>query len=245
MNSFSIKDRFEDALSICKKNGRAQFIGFLNDAEKSSAVEFCKYRSDCALFGGYEDADRVFFGAFPEYAEPQSAYYPIKAVTFNYRPQDKLTHRDFLGAVLSLGITRETVGDILVESGRAVMFLSIPAAKLVLSEMGKVGSVGVTVSEGFLGELPSKGELVEQSLTVASERLDCIVAAVCGTSRNTAEEMLENSLVSLNSVITRKGTAKVSEGDKITVRGYGKFYIKSIGGTTKKGRLKIITQKYI
>jgi RNA-binding protein YlmH len=86
---------------------------------------------------------------------------------------------------------------------------------------------------------------VEQSLTVASERLDCIVAAVCGTSRNTAEEMLENSLVSLNSVITRKGTAKVSEGDKITVRGYGKFYIKSIGGTTKKGRLKITTQKYI
>ncbi len=245
MNSFFTQNRFEDAVEICQKNGRAQFIGFLNDSEKSAAAVFCKNRADCALFGGYDDADRVFFGAFPEYQEPKNEYYPIKAVTFSYRTRDKLAHRDFLGAVLALGITRETVGDILIEEGRAVMFLSVPAAKLVLCEIEKVGSVGVTVAEGFSGELPCKGELVEQSLTVASERLDCVVAAVCGVSRNLAEELLEGSLVSLNSVITRKGTLKVCESDKIAVRGYGKFYIKSIGGTTKKGRLKITTQKYV
>lgn len=245
MDSVFFESRIADAVSICQKNGRPQFLGFLNDTEKSIAAAFCKTRPNCMLFGGYDDADRVLFGVFPDYIKISEEAFSIKALTFSFRAVDKLSHRDFLGAILALGLSRETVGDILIEEGRAVAFLSGAAEKLVLSEIKKVGSKGVSVAKGYSGRLPSKGVLTEQSFTVASCRLDCVVAAVCSVSRTTAEELIDEAVVALNSVITKKATAKVSEGDKITVRGYGKFHVTNIGGTTKKGRLKIIIQKYI
>ena len=85
----------------------------------------------------------------------------------------------------------------------------------------------------------------EFSDTVASERLDCIVASLAGCSRKLAAELIEGKMVFVNSVCTDKTVKTVKNGDKITIRGKGKFIIESLDGRTKKDRLIINAKKYI
>ena len=107
------------------------------------------------------------------------------------------------------------------------------------------GRVGVTLKKGYEHPLPKVGEMVEQRVTVASERLDCVVSALIGVSRNKATEKIEQSLVTLNSVVTEKVTAKVTDGDVISVRSKGKFFIESLQDKTKKDRLILKYKKYV
>ena len=245
MKSDILSERIEDILRQSENHSRPQFIGFLSGEETSAALIKTKNDPRFMFFGGYTDAERVCLGAFPEYLDPSPEHFPIEAITFTFREQDLLSHRDFLGAVLALGIERQTIGDILVTKGRAVMFVSRDVCDFILNELRLVGRTGVMLTRGIMGELPDIAELQEISFTVASLRLDCIVSAVCNISRGAATELIEGGRVSLNSVITEKVTKSLCEGDKITVRRSGKFILKNIGGTTKKGRLKIIIDKYV
>lgn len=245
MEAGILKYRIDDILRQSENHSRPQFLGFLTPEEQSEALLYLKQRGNFLLYGGYNDAERAFLGIFPEFITPDISAFPIKAITFKFREQDNLSHRDFLGSVLALGIKRETVGDILVESGRAVMFVNADICYFVLNNLRVVGRVGVTLQSGFAGELPNASIKAEVGVTVASLRLDCMVAAVCSVSRGTAEEMVESGRVSVNSVITERTTRQINTGDKVTVRGVGKFTLKEVGGTTKKGRMKIIIEKYV
>jgi len=113
--------RLDDLVTLCEKTGVPQFLGFLSETETALARGYLK---NCTLstqvYGGYENALRNFVCVKPDWCE--KAEFPITAVTFLYKDDYKLTHRDFLGAVMSLGIEREKVGDILVGEGKAVMF---------------------------------------------------------------------------------------------------------------------------
>lgn len=238
--------RIKDLIRLSETSSMPRFIGFLTATEAAEAALAakglqCRYE----FFGGYENAERVFFGVFPEWCEERSAFWPIEAVTFNYRTQDKLSHRDFLGALMSLGITRETVGDILVEDGRAVAFLNRDVLSAVKNGIDKIGRVGVTVSEGFSCPIPEVSAMVDITDTVASLRLDSVVAALIKTSRTKATALIEEGLVAVNSLCVEKCVKTVADGDKITVRGYGKFVIDSTDGRTKKDRIVIKAKKYI
>ena len=98
------------------------------------------------LWGGYEDAERKILCVYPPYGEVSCEDFPMKAVTFNYRQEDKLSHRDFLGAIMALQIKRECVGDILVGHGSTSVFVKDTAVADVLS-LQKIGRVGVKTSE--------------------------------------------------------------------------------------------------
>ena len=180
---------------------------------------------------------------FPAWAE--DVYFPLCAVTLTYRKSDTLSHRDFLGSLMALGIKRETVGDILAEEGRAVVFLTIEVKNFVLTQIKKIGRVGVTLTEGFCEPLPQSDKLAEFKDTVASNRLDCVVSSLCSVSRGNAAELIENGFVSVNSVVTEKATKLITDGDIITVRGKGKFIITSLSAKTKKQRTVLEYKKYI
>ena len=182
-------------------------------------------------------------GCFPEWDELRE--FPIASITFTYRKADKLTHRDFLGSLMGLGLTRESVGDILVEEGRAVAFLSEDISDFVISQVEKIGRTGVMVKKGHESPLPQKGEIREFDCTIASERLDCVVAALCNFSRSLAVEKIANGLVSVNSVVTEKTTKILVSGDAVTVRGKGKFIIDSVDGKTRKNRIILKYKKYV
>lgn len=246
MDTQLIASRVRDAARLCDNASYPKFVGFLRSeetplAETAAAKLGCKH----LFFGGYEDAERVFFGVFPDWCDDFYDYFPIKALTFKFRENDVLSHRHFLGTFMSLGITREAVGDILIEKGRAVAFFTADIAGFVKEQVGKVGGVGVSVEEGFSLPLPGMTGFEKLTDTVASARLDCVVAALGDCSRKTAAELIENKLVSVNSVCVDKTVKTVQNGDKITLKGKGKFIIDSIDGRTKKDRLIMKAKKYI
>lgn len=244
MDSGLLAARIRDTAEICERTSKPKFLGFLTLDERAAAEHILK-NTDCRTeyFGGYEGAERVFLGCFPYSAEKYS--FPITAVTFLFRKNDTLSHRDFLGAMMSLGIGRETVGDILTEPGRAVVFVADEIKKFVITQISKVGNVGVTVKEGSELPLPASDRLAEFSVTAASDRLDCVIAAVCGISRTKATEKIESGTVTVNSVPALKQTKTVCGGDVISVRGSGRFILDSLEDRTKKNRLIIKYKRYV
>lgn len=243
MNGKLLVARIDDLKQICSKTNSPKFMGFLTSQEASVAVNrFTCYERYC-LSGGYDAAERVVLGVLPDWCD--EPVFPLKAITFTYRECDTLSHRDFLGALMALGITRESVGDILVEKGRAVVFVMDDILKFVLTQVQKVGNVGVTVTEGFIEPLPQMGTKQSLSATVASTRIDCVVSAVCNISRGQATQKISDGFVSINSVCVTKPTINVKCEDKITIRQKGKFEITSCDGYSKSGRIILKYDKYV
>lgn len=246
MDENLIPSKVNDAVRLCDNTSLPKFIGFLRPEEAAIASSVaeklcCRY----LFFGGYEDAERVFLGVFPDWCNDVEQLFPIIALTLNFREVDIITHRQILGTIMSLGVTRESVGDILIEKGRAVVFFTKEIAAYVKDQITKIGKVGVTVMQGFNLPLPGMQDFKFVTETIASTRLDCVIASLVKCSRKTAAEFIEGKLVLLNSFCTEKTTKTVVAGDKITVRGKGKFVIDSIDGPTKKDRLIINARKYI
>ncbi len=244
MESELLVARINDTLDISQKTQRPKFFGFLSREEAVFAQKHLeKQNANYVLFGGYDIAQRVMLGCLPDWCSETD--FPITAVTFSYRNIDELRHRDFLGALMGLGITRESVGDILVENGRCVIFIKDEILPFVLSNVDKVGRVGVTVYEGFNAPLPQGDELITSSVTVSSLRLDCVVSALAGVSRNKANELIEAQYVSVNSLVCEKATKQIDAGDVLSVRGKGKFILSNILGKTRKDRTVLEFKKYV
>lgn len=243
MDAKLLPARLEDVATRCERAGTPCFLGFLTESEAAAADDYFRRRDiRYSFFGGYDGADRRYLACLPDWCEEPD--WPIMPFTLSYRDCDKLSHRDFLGALMALGITRESVGDILVEDGRTVIFLSRDIAKYAAGELLKVGNVGVTVSEGFSLPLPQLGEKTLCSDTVASARLDCVVGAICSLSRSGALDIIAQGRVSVNSLCCEKPARSVAAGDKITVRGKGRFEIVSAEGLSKKGRVILKYNKF-
>lgn len=241
-----LEAKLEDACRFAS-NGRPHFIGFLDERQAALAERqmrrfgFTNYM----LWGGTDEAERVLFGAFPDYMEPAAELFPMETLTFSYRSCDALTHRDFLGALLSKGIVRETVGDILVETGRSVLFVREEIAPFLTQQVDKIGRVGVRISPGASLPYPEPHTFSPFSGVVASARLDCIAALALGLSREKAADLVRAGLVMLNHEVQSSASAQVAEGDKLSVRGKGRYVLDRLGPMTKKGRLSVAGRKYI
>lgn len=236
--------RIFDTADICDRNNIPKYLGFLSLEESVLAQRLLSKRNiSFSLFGGYQDANRKMLGCFPDWMTEYN--FPITPLTFTYRAEDTLNHRDFLGSLMGLGIKRETVGDILIENGRAIVFVTDEMADYILNEINKVGRTGVKISKGYSGELPKGDSLQDFSVTIASNRLDCVVSALGNFSRNTACEKISLGLVSVNSVVSEKSTKTISQNDVVTIRGKGKFIIDSFCDKTKKDRIVLRYKKYV
>ena len=244
-----LTSRVNDAKRIARDKYVHKFIGFLDERSAALCLQALGKHSGVAytFFGGYDDAQRVMLGIFPdeEAMSRMSSAWPITALTLRFREVARLTHRDVLGSLMSLGITRESVGDILIDEGRAVIFVADSVAEFVRSQLSKVGGEGVKVEEGFSQPLPAAYRLLPVTETVASMRLDGVVAALCGTSRTRASEWIQGGLVAVNGIECDRVSAALRDGDKLSVRGIGKFRIDNCEDTTRKGRIVLKAQKYI
>ena len=246
-----VQDRelFEAKISDCVRLGekRPSFLGFLDLAECASAESYLRHirAQNYMFYGGWDDAERVLLGVFPDYLEPDGSYFPIVPLTVAFRKQDTLTHRDFLGSFMAQGVVRASVGDILTEEGRAVLFVKTELAPHFLAQIEKIGRVGVNITEGFSEPLPAAHSFQPISGVIASERLDCLVAFLAGSGREKAAQMINGGNVSINHRETLSVSARVDEGDTISIRRYGRFIVDSLGPQTKKGRLSVKCRKYI
>ena len=239
--------RLEDMTEKSEKNGSFSFSRFLDEKQCAEAEMWCgkNIGSLCfMLYGGYSDAKRKMLCICPDYLK-DSAEFPIKCITFSFRKQDKLSHRDFLGALMSLNLKRETIGDIVTGEGTAQVFVTDTVSGTISAEVSRIGKTGVKCTD----EKPFCMEVQQnfQSIcgTVASLRLDCIVSLATGKSRENSAKLIRSEKTAVNCFTETSVSHEVREGDVISVRGFGKFILKSIDGSTRKDRLRVTVLKHI
>lgn len=244
--------RLSDLAQLAQR-GSPRFSFFLTARERALA-EVVFRGEGCSRFlftGGYGDAERTVAGVFPDWAElPESAEalaeaFPVVPVTFSYRKADKLSHRDFLGSLMALRLKRETVGDILVGEGLAVVFIYATVAETVLSGIDRIGSVGVSVRAGAPEVLPAGAGYKELSGTVSSLRIDAVLAMAAGLSREEAAEAIRAGLVQVEHSPCERVSRELREGETFSARGRGKFRLETVGAETRKGRLHIQVRQYL
>ncbi len=148
------------------------------------------------------------------------------------------------GAFLSLGVERDVIGDILVGEGLTVAFLREEMGQYFAQNITKIGRVGVKTFLGWDGPLPLSRKFIEMSGVVASQRLDCLTAFLCRTSRDKAAHLVSGGMVSVNHRETLSGSSQVKEGDQISIRRQGRFVVDQLGPLTSKGRLVVKCRKY-
>lgn len=202
--------------------------------------------SNYKFFGGYEYAERQILGFFPYYDTERVfpiAYLKINVKTGIGKP---LSHRDFLGALLGLGLQRDTIGDIILKPFGAFLIIESHMTDYirgVLTGIGKYHSIDI--NEISLLELEIEAPKTKEIYTtVASLRADVIAAAGFGISRTTSAKFIQNEKARCNGIEV-SSSCLLKEGDIITLRGYGKIKLKQVNGLTKKDRLHICIEKYI
>lgn len=237
-----------DRANTAVKTFKPEFTIFMDPYKAHRICDLFKYERDiqAVLYGGYDDAERLKIGFFPEYIQPDGSLFPISAVDISYNSSfsKNLTHRDFLGSVLGLGITREKVGDILPEEGRAIVFADSDIAEYIAANLDRVGhtKVNAKIAENII--IKPK-EAVEKRLTVPSLRIDALLSNAFNISRGKTAELIKAEKAFINWKKETSVSRAVAEGDVITLRGYGRIKLSEVVGTTKKDRilLRLIVYK--
>ena len=240
--------RCEDLFSLCDKRVAPCFTDFLNEAEqtviKNNIGNRMGYNS--CFFGGYENSQRKIFGVFPQWEEPDFNSFPIKVLKITKNYKRELTHRDYLGTVLSCGIDRIKVGDILIDGDCAYIFISEDIADYVSFGIDKIANVGVkAVVEDISKITPPEPKFEVINTVSASVRLDAVIASVLNLSRKNACELIKSGRVCVNYTECTNTSHMLSVEDIISARGFGKFIFSDIGQKTRSDRLHIEVKKYI
>ena len=199
---------------------------------------------DFELWGGFENAQRAVLCVYPEFGQPSHGDFPFTALHLRFRKQAALSHRDFLGALMSLGIKREAIGDIVISEGAATFFVKNELAPYVTGQIEKVGREGVTFSETGVDLDAVSQQFEQRSCTVSSLRLDAVLSECTNQSRSKAQQAVKSGLTAVNAQLVYDADYRISDGDKISARGFGKFIIRSDGSLSKKGKFRITILKY-
>lgn len=246
------KARLKDLAKKAYNQNCYTYSNFLTPAELGWLADI---RSDIAyidyeIFGGGELCERqmVCFGSEEMFGYPSD--YPISIVKVEpliEKFSDELSHRDFLGSIMNLGIERNVLGDILVrDNKRAYIYCNSNIGDFICENLTKIRHTNVKCSILSLDENLSelKPVLENMKVIVASPRFDAIVAGVTKTSRNEAVNLFKSGKVTLNGLACEKNSMSLKPGDIFSVRGYGKFQYIDAGGETRKGRVYVNLARY-
>lgn len=203
---------------------------------------------DYEFDGGFEGAERVILIFYPEFydreGEPEKHF--LKALHINLNSRGMLTHRDYLGSLMGLGIKREKVGDILVREESCIIIVTEDIADFIKCNLFRVGNTKVDVEIMDVGEIDvPKPKTREIKTTVASLRLDCIAGAGFGISRSKASQMIKAEKVNLNWVTVSDTSKQVNEGDTISIRGRGRVVVEQVIGKTRRDRISVVLKRMV
>ena len=227
--------------------GEARFTAFLNERERQIAemalkgYSFSQYR----FFGGYAEAQRKVFGVGRPGCLLDDSDFPVKAIILRHGKGEKLSHRMVLGSAIALGISRESIGDILPHDGVCHILVLKSVAPVVIEELRRVGGIGIRADFTEFSELVPSQEFVRIRSTVSSLRIDCLVSMLTGLSREKSAMLIRSGQVSQSYREQENNSARFGPGDVVSVRGYGKFIVDSIESQTRKGRFPVQCRKYL
>lgn len=200
-------------------------------------------------FGGYGDAERKMLVYLPDYLE-QSALTeedsPVVCLRATFFQEDSPSHRDFLGALISAGISRENIGDICVGKGCCDFFVTQSVAPFLLQSFTGAGRTHLHLAQISLADVQVPDpEVKEIKDTLASLRLDSVISSGFRIGRSLAGTYVISGKAAIDGLPCEKPDKPVREGSKISVRGLGKIKLAKINGTTKKDRISVVIHQYI
>ena len=264
------------AFDFCRKQPDLILLPELPDGTYRDAAPSGSGRMRALFYGGYPDAERRLLFLIPEYtpltevlpAEALSGAMPdalpdtppdasldtetgIECPIAVLRTETgkgsrKLTHRDYLGSLLSLGIKREVTGDILVREDGADILILRDIADFLLANYEKAGHTSLALSIVGLQDLNTGAVRTEEKrVAVASLRLDSLLSAAFDLSRGKAQEAIRSGIVLVNSRVLLKPDFFLQEGDKMVLRGRGKAVLREVSGRTKKDRTFVVLERYL
>ena len=237
-----LKHRLDELAARTARTGLNCWTDFLSPAEAEWAYASSRrQRVNVTFEGGYEDAERRIACFWDD--EPPEVW-PLQAVELTWPHQSAPGHRDVLGSVMGLGIKRQCVGDIVVLEDRAWLFAESQMAEHIAQSLTSAGRIRLQtqVMDSLPAVEPPPGEELHD--TVASLRLDAVVAAGFHLSRTDASELIAAGRVKLRHLPTERPDARVEEGDAVSVRGHGRLVVEEVSAPTKKGRLPLRLIRY-
>lgn len=265
MNKTDLLDRFArdgdqrlllarvlDQQRRAEQRGVPTHTGFLSPAEQAVSADLLMAAAPGSgvLFGGYDGAERQLWAFLPDWLEEETwragEDCPVAALSVSVPPMAGLTHRDYLGSLMGLGLTREKIGDILLVEGGAQVLVLRETLPILLAQWEKAGRYPVKLSPMPLSALtPAPGEVKHLRATAASLRLDGVVSAGFNIPRSRAAELIKAGRVMVDHRPAEKPDRTVEEGAVLTCRGLGKCVLTAAGGLSKRGRIVLEFDRYI
>ena len=253
--------RLEDAIRK-STTGSVAYLPFLTMRERRRAerlLEAHGMHNAYWFWGGHPTAERTCLFLLPEYLVAmlsensderdamlkdylcEELHETVMSLAIKGSGFRNLSHRDYLGAILGLGIERDAIGDVAVQDEHnAILFCPRTLGAFFIGELTKVGSDTVRCRECVIDENFTDGKKYRPiSDTVASARLDCVVAALCNLSREAAQSAVRSGLVEVDFEPEERVDTVLEPPITVSVRGYGRFVLRAFDGETKKGRLRL------
>lgn len=234
----------------CARNGadRLFFWGGYVGAERRKAVFLPAWldvpKMPRAVFSA--EREELFIKCLSEYGYEEVLWEFISVMELRESGFSNLSHRDRLGALMALGLKRNVLGDIAGDKDRLLLFADKGCCEYISTHLQRVGRDRVicTPCEGDISFSPERS-FKELSFTVASPRADGVIRTLCGISREDAVQLILSGSAELNYYPLTDTSAKLSAGDILSLRGYGKFIIDRAQDETAKGRIRVLARKYI
>ena len=253
-----IKKRLLESAQLAFQKEIVVYTDFLGLAEQNlfytSLREFPAVCYSC--YGGTAEAERfcIAFDGREQVSgltktEPEEYYlFPISCILItpsSLKYGEALTHRDYLGALLHLGITRSKIGDIFIKENGAYVFCTEAIAEFICKELCTVKHTLVHCEITTPEEELLRPELKELTSTVASLRLDAFLSVAFQSSRSSLTAFIDGGKTYVNGRLATKAGLQLEEGDIVSVRGKGRFMVAEVKNLTKKGRIVVTIHKYV
>ena len=241
-NETLLKKRLAELSHRAFERGYTTYSTFLN-LQEISILKSLKVDSKYSLFGGYENADRCVAA----FSNDEIYSYPIVCIKIEPLQQkfsDKLTHRDFLGALMNLGIEREMLGDIKILNNEGYLFCLDKISQYIVDKLSSIKHTSVKCK--IIDDIPELFNQIpdEEEYIVSSLRIDTVVSAVFKMSRNSASQLINQEKIFINSKTVYKDSIQLKEDDVVSVRGYGKFIYSQTVNETRKHKMVVAIRLY-
>lgn len=236
-----------DFAEQAKKNHKYKLSGFLTPFEQEMANTIANSLGDLNVefAGGFIGAERQR-AAFCHEDFLGTPVFEIAVIKAEWNGEfARLSHRDVLGSILSLGVSREVIGDIIATKEFAKIIVDKKMADYFVANLKRIGDCGVETTLDELVSIDPKEERVKEiSATVASLRADSVAAAGFGMSRSKMADEIDAEKLKLNWQTLRNAAQSVKQGDILSMRGRGRLEVAEIRGQTKKGRISVLLKRF-
>lgn len=236
--------RLLDLANKSYKQNMFTFTDFLSEGEMSdfyqnkSEFDFVKY----TIFGGYEASERniIRFGDSEELGyEEEFPIVCIKITPILEKFSEQLSHRDYLGAIMNLGIDRGKTGDILVKNKVAYLFCKKEMEDFIMENLYKIRHTNITLTQVDKEEAIGESDIEAKEFLVASERIDGVISGVYNKSRSQCVNLFREHKVFVNGKLYENNSGVLKENDMVSVRGFGRFRYMGVVKSTAKGKYRI------